>query len=213
MPGTRQRAPKRPRVIAVFEPAPLELPGLSPTEAKIVDAARRCLLQYTSAKVSLNDVARAAGVSRATVYNYFTDRDALLRTVLEVMVAIQAEDFDRRMSEHETLEDQVAAAAECFLEWVEAEKASGKMVGADREKAAMAGSEWVMRRLIDLLRPRIIEAIARGEVRAGLDVGQAAEWMSRAILSLAFFPGVTLDITRPDEVTAWFKAYAVAGLR
>ena len=37
--------------------------------------------------------------------------------------------------------------------------------------------------------------------------------MSRAILSLAFFPGVTLDITRPDEVTAWFKAHVVAGLR
>ena len=190
----------------------MELPDLSATQARIVDAARRCLLQYSSAKLSLNDVARVAGVSRATVYNYFSDRAELLRTVLDVMVRIQAQDLDRRMSEHENLEDQVVAAAQCFLEWVEAERASKAMIGADRADAITTGQQWVLQQLIDLLRPRIDEAIVRGEVRPGIDIDQAAEWVSRAILSLSL-SGETFNTARPSEVAAFVKAYAVCGLR
>src|SRR5262245_38300508 len=48
---------------------------------QIVKAARNCFVRYGTAKTSMADVARDAGVSRGTVYRYFADRAALAEAV------------------------------------------------------------------------------------------------------------------------------------
>jgi AcrR family transcriptional regulator len=52
-----------------------------PVRERLLDAAEECLTQFGPQKTSMEDVARAAGMSRATVYRYFDNRDALLRGV------------------------------------------------------------------------------------------------------------------------------------
>ena len=49
-----------------------------PVRERLLDAAEGCLAQFGPQKTSMEDVARAAGMSRATVYRYFENRDALL---------------------------------------------------------------------------------------------------------------------------------------
>ena len=49
-----------------------------PVRERLLDAAEGCLEQFCPEKTSMEDVARAAGMSRATVYRYFENRDALL---------------------------------------------------------------------------------------------------------------------------------------
>ena len=55
--------------------------------ATIVDAARHLLREYEVDGISVSDVAAAAGVSTATVYNLVGTRDRLLLAVLDETVA------------------------------------------------------------------------------------------------------------------------------
>ncbi len=57
--------------------------GAGRTAATILDAARRLFLRDGLDGVNLEQVGRAAGVSRQTVYNQFGSKDALFRAVID----------------------------------------------------------------------------------------------------------------------------------
>ena len=44
---------------------------------KILDAAEKLFAEHDPGSVGMNEIARAAGCSRATLYRYFESRDAL----------------------------------------------------------------------------------------------------------------------------------------
>lgn len=52
------------------------------TQTKIVEAALACVKKWGVEKVTLNDIAREAGVTRPTVYSYFKTRDDVIRYAL-----------------------------------------------------------------------------------------------------------------------------------
>jgi len=52
------------------------------TRARIVQAAIACVNRWGLDKVTVNDIARDAGVTRPTVYSYFESRDEIVRYVL-----------------------------------------------------------------------------------------------------------------------------------
>lgn len=53
-----------------------------PTEQRILDAAMSAMAVHGLAKLSLEDVAREAGMSRQTVYRYFGNKDALVTATI-----------------------------------------------------------------------------------------------------------------------------------
>lgn len=55
---------------------------LPDTQARIVSAALACVKRWGVEKVTLNDIAREAGVTRPTVYSYFKTRDDVIRFAL-----------------------------------------------------------------------------------------------------------------------------------
>ena len=68
--------------------------SMSDTEQKIVDAAIQCFVRFGATKTSMNDIARAAGVSRQTLYDLFGSKDELIRASirqisLQSMIAIE----------------------------------------------------------------------------------------------------------------------------
>ena len=52
------------------------------TKQRIIDAAMRCAERWGTEKTSLNDIAREAGVTRPTVYSYFSNRDEVLMAAM-----------------------------------------------------------------------------------------------------------------------------------
>jgi len=50
--------------------------------AMLLDAARDVILRYGYRKTTLDDVASAAGVSRATLYNYFPNKQEMFRSLI-----------------------------------------------------------------------------------------------------------------------------------
>ena len=51
-------------------------------KARLMDAALACLQRYGLEKTGVGDIAAAAGVSKPTIYNYFSSRDELLQAAL-----------------------------------------------------------------------------------------------------------------------------------
>lgn len=52
------------------------------TQARILEAALACVKRWGIDKVTLNDIAQEAGVTRPTVYSYYASRDEVLRHAL-----------------------------------------------------------------------------------------------------------------------------------
>lgn len=52
------------------------------TRRRIADAARQCFYEHGVAETSIEQIARAAGVGRATLYLHFSNKDAILRELL-----------------------------------------------------------------------------------------------------------------------------------
>ena len=67
---------------------------------QIVEAATRVFAQKGFRRATTREVARAAGVSEGTIYNYFEDKDALLMAILERLNETErrAEDFEEGMA-------------------------------------------------------------------------------------------------------------------
>ncbi len=55
----------------------------SEVQRRLLDAAEACFAQFGLRKTTMEDVARSAGMSRATVYRHFENRDDLLMSVVE----------------------------------------------------------------------------------------------------------------------------------
>ncbi len=58
-------------------------PPASRKEAQIVDAARKAFLEFGFAETSMEAIARAANVSKATLYAYFPSKEALFSHLVE----------------------------------------------------------------------------------------------------------------------------------
>src|SRR5579862_8162367 len=87
--------------------APAEPVG---TEERVVDATLRCLSRWGMAKTTLDDVAREAGVGRATLYRLFPGgREALLGAVVWREVGRLRDRLSELAAAAGTLEDVVVA--------------------------------------------------------------------------------------------------------
>ncbi|MGZ4734309.1 MAG: TetR/AcrR family transcriptional regulator, partial [Acidimicrobiia bacterium] len=81
------------------------------TATRILEAAELCIRRYGLRRVSMGDVARAAGLSRGSVYNHFQDREALIDAVLERAADRFVASSEASVKRRRTLAGQVAEAA------------------------------------------------------------------------------------------------------
>ncbi len=68
-------------------------------------------------------------------------------------------------------------------------------------------TEWV-----EFWQPLLVEAVERGEIRAGLDHREVAEWIVRIMLSFAVMPSVVIDLDDPAAVRRFVQDHIVRGL-
>jgi AcrR family transcriptional regulator len=80
--------------------------GSTPQRVRLADAALSCIARYGIAKTTLDDVARAAGCSRATVYRVFPGgKEGLVAAVVDTEVARFFSALALRMGGASNLED------------------------------------------------------------------------------------------------------------
>lgn len=76
---------------------------------RILDAALACIARVGWSKTTVDDVAREAGVSRATLYRYFAGKQPLLSALLAREAARFRAGLERATDDAATLEDALTA--------------------------------------------------------------------------------------------------------
>ena len=82
---------------------------LSPQDeqAEIIQATLRLYRQFGPDKVSMDDVAKATGRSRTSIYYYFKNRDEMFRAAVDAIVLEMAKDLRRAVADVRNLDEQV----------------------------------------------------------------------------------------------------------
>jgi AcrR family transcriptional regulator len=181
------------------------------TRELIVESAYGCFRKHGLQKTTIVDIAKAANVSRSTVYEYFRDKGA----VLEACAEHASEQFYREMSKAmdrgSSLEEKLSWAA-VFV--TQARRAIASEEYFDEEAISLLLTKdagVVLQECVDFFAPYLSAAKLTGEVRKDLDVKPAGEWFARILFSLFSTPSSTMDMGDPDVVAEFVRAHVVRG--
>lgn len=144
---------------------------VDPSEARriaILDAATRVFLRYGFKKTSMDDVARAAGLSRQALYLHFTTKELLFKDALLRFVGVMQTAMENALAdESRSVEDRLLGAFEAVH-------------GHAIEGLAENGDELLeaATTLIGPLAEDLDRSIVTNVVRVLKTSGIAAEWKS-----------------------------------
>ncbi|MGP0031034.1 MAG: TetR family transcriptional regulator [Acidimicrobiales bacterium] len=190
-------------------------PGPDRTEERILAAAELCMARLGLSRFSMTDVAVQAGLSRGAVYLHFADRGALTDAVLARAAARFVASSEAAVRRRRTLAGQVAEAA-VFIRTHLGDSMVTLRLPADEESlyATLLSSrlQGLVEEWVDFWLPYLEDARRRGEIRAGIDHRQAAEWIVRMMLSFAIMPAVSFDADRPEDIRMFVRTFVINGL-
>lgn len=190
--------------------------GESARREVILKAATECFAQLGIQRTSVADVAKAAGVSRATVYRHFTARDDLIEGAIEYAARRFYADMAAAAEGKSTLTEQIGAMAEVHARIMLNQHTHPRLMADDGELLEhlfVDGNAAVMR-TAEFIEPYVRAAKKRGEVGSGFSVGAASEWLARMLFSFAIVDGGRhFDLAKPASVRRFVKTFAVNGLR
>jgi AcrR family transcriptional regulator len=193
-------------------PAAPPLSGRGGSEDRVRAAALRCIARWGVAKTTLDDVAREASVSRATVYRLFSGgKDGLMEAVAATEVSRFFAGVGAAMAEAETLEDTLVLGMS---------EAGRRILHHPALRFLMAHEpEAVLPRLAFAKLDEVLDAAARLAAPhlqrhlAADDAARAAEWAARLVLSYACTPGEShVDIADEASVRRLVRSFVLPGL-
>jgi AcrR family transcriptional regulator len=182
------------------------------TRAAIVAAALTCFRTRGLRKTSVVDIGRAAGVSRSTIYEYFPDKRAIVDAASEHASQSFYRTLARAMARESTLADQLGSAAVAVSKARRFIDPGGLSDPAEVNLLLNRNAAALLAECGRFLTPYLAAATLTGEVRRGLDLDDAAEWVARILFSLFLTPSERLDIDDHAAVRDFVVEHAVRGL-
>jgi len=181
------------------------------TRTRLLEATYECIARDGLAATSLEDAARSAGVSRATLYRYFPGgRDELLAAV----ITWETLRFFLRLA------DAVAAAPDLEAVLVDGILFAHRAIEEHEVLQRLLGTEPEMLtpqltldapRILNLLRTFFAGRFGDHELREGLSLLEAAEYVARMTLSFISSPG-RWDLSDRDQVRTLVRSEILAGV-
>ena len=188
--------------LAVSTPAPVDVRARA--------AVLACIGRFGLAKTTIDDIAREAGCSRATLYRYFDGKPEIVRSAV--------------VAEHERIAGVVVAAgrgAATFADAVVAAVVAGarELRGHDALQFLLAHEpEAVLGHLAfgpgDRLLIAVGDAIAPAFDRwlTPDDAIRAGDWLARIVRSYVLMPHPPIDFTDPTAARAFLEQFVIPGL-
>ena len=155
-----------------------------PVRERLLDSAEGCLEQFGPQKTSMEDVARAAGMSRATVYRYFENRDALLLAVASRQSSALASEAISYLSRFNTISDWLVEGLLFTLRELPNRPVFASLVTSLDSRASgnlLLGSTGLVQIGVDVLQPMFANAKAQGLLRDDIDSEMLIEWLLRML--------------------------------
>lgn len=160
------------------------------TQRRILEAASQCFAQRGFSKTTVEDVARAAGVSKGLVYHHFRGKPELLEILLDQTLAAWSEASN--VTSHLAKTGSIRRAIEIMLteslEFARQNPLMHALFQLDPHVVLGLGSSATVRRTVEQSRARLAEAIqagiASGEIRAGLDPQHTTSVIRLVVMAL-----------------------------
>jgi len=183
----------------------------SSTRVRIVDAALACLARQGLGKTTVDDIAREAGFSRATLYRTFPGgKEAVIAAVVETEVARLFSSLAVVMGEATDLEDVLVAG----------------MVESARRLSGHGALAYLLIHEPDVILPRLVFAemdrilFTAGDFAAPFfarwlspdEASRAAEWAVRIVLTYLADPAPGTDLSDPGDTRALVRAFVMPGI-
>lgn len=180
------------------------------TTARILDAALVCWARFGVAKTTLDDVAREAGCSRATVYRYVSNRLALVTAVVDREVDRLTAEVLAAAAAETDLEDAVVAMMLTAARAIETHEVLGRALEYEPEVVLPALSFEGGDHLFAEARRRFAPAFARflPPDRAA----RAAEWCARVLLAYLHPDRDTDSMTDAAAVRALVRRHVIPAI-
>jgi AcrR family transcriptional regulator len=183
----------------------------SPQRVRIIDATLDCLALHGTAKTTVDDIARRAGVSRATVYRVFPGgRDEMLSAVVDTEMARLFSALGVRLGEARDLTEALVGGiveastrirghrALAYLVEHEPEMVLGHLAFDESDRLLATASRFAAPFLSRWMSPP--------------EAGRVAEWATRIVLSYAIAPSPRMDLTEPAMATRLVEQFVVPGI-
>lgn len=178
---------------------------------RILEATYECVARWGLSKTTLEDAARQAGVSRATVYRYFPGgREELI----DAVVSWQYLRFFGRLYEEvhgatsleEVLERGLVFARRSIL----GHEVLQKILETEPE-ILLPKLTIESNRTVGLISGFLVPYLQEHGLPDGLEIHRAADFLSRMILSYISSPG-RWDLADPDEVRTLVRTELLPGV-
>jgi AcrR family transcriptional regulator len=174
----------------------------------VLNAAASCYLRFGVAKTTAADIARAVGISRATLYRRFGSHEAIFLAVITRESEAMAVDAEVHLANIEDRLERILEGMLFSIEQIGRRPVHAAVFGGD--SAAWAATQAIrveaLRRIGEAgIRPLLDSSFAGGTV-SEQDMTDLVDWIIRILISYSAVPG---DGGRqPDEVrrqlTTWF---------
>src|SRR5580658_7609635 len=183
----------------------------SSTRVRIVDATLRCLARQGVAKTTVDDIAREAGFSRATLYRTFPGgKDAVVAAMVETEVARLFSALAVVMGEAADLEDVLVAGMVESARWLSSHGALAYLLAHEPGVVLPRLTFGQLDRLLlvagDLAAPFFARWLEPEQA------SRAAEWAVRIVLAYTSDRNPGADLTDPDETRALVRAFVLPGI-
>src|SRR6478735_1553511 len=180
-----------------------------PTDLRIRDAVLVCVGRFGLAKTTVDDIAREAGCSRATLYRYFDGKPAILRAAV-------AAELDRVA----TALIDTGRAEPTFADAVTAVVLGAREVrGHDALQFLLAHEpEAVLGHLAFVPGDRVLVAVGDA-IAPAFDrwlspdaCTRTGDWLARLVRAYVLAPLAPVDLTDPAAARAFLAALVLPGL-
>ena len=182
--------------------------GVISAEHRVLDAAKRCCERWGMVKVTVDDIAVEAGISRATLYRLFPGgKDVLFDALRERETTEFLSLLDAHLADAASFEDLLVRIVVGATEQLRADEHLQVMLASEPGEVLLTlGFEnlpRVFRLASTFLAPRVAPHI--GSERAN----ELAEWLTRLVISYFLTPSAFIDLGAPDSARAFVRSFVL----
>lgn len=154
---------------------------------RLLRAAEECFGRFGVAKTTMEDVAKAASVSRATLYRHFADREALVVAAVERRALINVPRMQAHIQRWPTFADRLVEGLIYNIDKGSRDPVVQLLIVSEQHGLVgrtLGGHTLAEGITLLMWEPIFLDAITRGEMRSDLDLRAAARWIAGVNLLL-----------------------------
>jgi AcrR family transcriptional regulator len=179
--------------------------------ARVLVATIVCIGRWGLAKTTLDDIAREAGMSRATVYRLFPGgKDTVVRAAVAAEVDAVRRELEARTAGCDDVEDALVEMVTYATDVLRNHPALKYLLTHEPVQVlphlAFGQLDVLLAAATAVAAPLLAPFVAAG------DAPRAAEWVARLVLSYTIAPSAWFDLANEDDARRLVTTFVLPGL-